>query len=279
MGFHMENDKRPFVALGSRLKGVPEVLTLGVRPNFVDYSDRERKLIAESPLVLYPTLNYAQFFTTMGKMIFPSLETYLYADEKIKQTTLFYMLGIPHPHTKIYYRRHHREIVKDFNFPFIAKLPRASAQGRGVFKINDYRGLEEYLDMTHIAYIQEYLPHDRDLRVVLINWLPVLAYWRVRPSDNFRTNLFQGGTIDFENIPEHALGIARKAAWRCNFNDVGLDLIHCEDKWYLIEANMQYGRKGLRLKGMDLKTIMREKLISGELTSESAVTQRGRKPS
>ncbi len=262
----MKKDKRPYVALGSRLKGVPEVLTLGVRPNFVDYSERERKLIAESPLVLYPTLNYAQFFTTMGKMIFPSLETYLYADEKIKQTTLFYMLGIPHPHTKIYYRRHHPEIVKDFNFPFIAKLPRASAQGRGVFKINDYRGLEEYLDMTRIAYIQEYLPHDRDLRVVLINRLPVLAYWRVRSPDNFRTNLFQGGTIEFGNIPQPALDLARKTAWRCNFNDVGLDLIHCAGKWYLIEANMKYGRKGLRLKGMDLKTIIREKLIAGELS-------------
>ncbi len=32
-------EKTPlFVALGSRLKGVPEVLTLGVKPNFLDYS-------------------------------------------------------------------------------------------------------------------------------------------------------------------------------------------------------------------------------------------------
>jgi hypothetical protein len=33
----------------------------------------------------------------------------------------------------------------------------------------------------------------------------------------------------------------------------------------VIEANMEYGREGLRMKGMDLKQILREKLLSGEL--------------
>ena len=91
-----------YIALGCRLKGIPEVETLGIRPNFMDYSPRERDLILGSKIILYPSLNYAQFLTTMGKRIFPSLETYLYADEKIKQTTLFHMLGIPHPGTRIY---------------------------------------------------------------------------------------------------------------------------------------------------------------------------------
>jgi ribosomal protein S6--L-glutamate ligase len=125
------------------LQGVPEVLTLGVKPNFMDYTPHERKLIFSSQIILYPSLNYAQFFTTLEKRIFPSLETHIYADEKIKQTTLFYMLGIPHPRTKIYYRLHHREIPKEFSFPFIAKLARSSARGRGVFKVHNSEELEK----------------------------------------------------------------------------------------------------------------------------------------
>jgi hypothetical protein len=54
----------------------------------MDYSEEERDLIAGAAMILYPTANYAQFFTTLGKPFFPSLETCLYADEKIKQTTL-----------------------------------------------------------------------------------------------------------------------------------------------------------------------------------------------
>ncbi len=254
-----------FVALGSRLRGIKEVITLGVKPNFLDYTEEERRLILNAKIILFPTLNYAQFFTTMNKKIFPSLETYLYADEKIKQTTLFYMLGIPHPRTRIYYRRHHGDILKEFSFPFIAKLPRGSSQGRGVFKITNKRELEDYLRLTNVAYIQEYIPHERDLRVVLINYDPVLAYWRIRRKDDFRTNISQGGRISFSDIPEEAISLAVEWAKKCKFNDVGLDLIQHEGRWYLIEANMKYGRKGLMMKGLDIKEIFRQKLLKGEI--------------
>lgn len=264
----MKEGKAPFVALGSRLRGVPEVLTLGVKPNFHDYTLRERELILDAPVILYPTLNYAQFFTTLDKKIFPSLETYLYADEKIKQTTLFYMWGIPHPQTRIYYHLHHGDIMKDFSFPFVAKLPRGSAQGKGVFKINNRDDLEGYLQRTHVAYIQEYLPHERDLRVILINYEPILAYWRVCPPGSFKTNIFQGGSFDFEGIPSEGIKMAQKFSQKCKFNDVGLDFIQKNGKWYLVEANMKYGRKGLQMKGMDLKEILREKLLSGELITD-----------
>lgn len=263
-----ENRKR-FVALGSRLKGVPEVLTLGVKPNFTDYSEEEKELIFNAAMILYPTANYAQFFNTLGKPFFPSLETCLYADEKIKQTTLFSMLSVPHPRTRIYYHLHHHEILRDFSFPFVAKLPRASSRGRGVYKIETPEQLQAYLCLTPVAYIQEYLPHDRDLRVILVNYEPILSYWRQRAPANFRANLHQGGVPQFLEIPDDALTLARHTALRCRFNDVGLDLISCRGKWYVIEANMAYGREGLRMKGMNLKQILREKLLSGELMPSS----------
>ncbi len=254
-----------FVAIGSRLKGVPEVLTLGLKPNFQDYTTAEKEALYNARLVLYPTLNYAQFLTTLGKKIFPSLETYLYADEKIKQTTLFYMAGIPHPHTRIYYSLHRKEILYDFAFPFIGKIPRNSARGRGVFKIENRKELDHYLNLTKIAYIQEYLPHERDLRVVIIQDEPILSYWRVSRPGDFRTNLSQGGKMDFDHIPGEGVKVALDAARKSRFNDVGLDLIYSGNRWFVIEANMQYGRKGLRMKGFDLKQVLRERLLSGKL--------------
>ena len=261
----MNHHNSPFIALGSRLRGLSEVRTLGVKPNFLDYSPEEREMILHAPCVLYPTKNYAQFLTTLGRPIFPSLETYLYADEKILQSTLFQMLGLPHPRTRVYYALHHADILKDFPFPFVAKLPRASSRGRGVFLVQEETGLQGYLEHTKVAYIQEYLPHDRDLRIVLIAYEPVIAYWRVKPSESFKTNLSQGGTPEFDGIPEEALELARFCARKCRFNDVGLDFIYHHGQWYLIEANMKYGRKGLKMQGMDLKAIIREKLLNGEI--------------
>jgi len=264
----MKGNNRHFIALGSRLNGIPEVLTLGVKPNYFDYSSYERELIMDSDIILYPTLNYSQFFTTMGKKIFPNLETYIYADEKIKQTTLFNMSGIPHPRTKIYFHLHHGDIQKDFDFPFIAKLPRCSSQGRGIFKIENNDDLNNYLLLTNVAYIQEYIPHERDLRVILINYRVILAYWRERSFKTFKTNIYQGGKINFNDIEEDGISLARDYARKCKFNEVGLDMIKYNGKWYLIEANMKYGTKALNLKKMDLKQILREKLLSGELMGE-----------
>jgi len=261
----MEQATPQYVAFGSRLVGVPEVATLGVKPNFFDYTPLEQQQIFNARAILYPTLNYAQLFSTMGKRIFPSVETYLYADEKMKQTTLFNMLGIPHPRTRFYLQREFHLIQQHFSFPFIAKIPRASARGRGVFKITGSAELEQYLAKTKIAYIQEYIPHDRDLRVILINYEPVLAYWRKRSADDFRTNLYQGGTIIFEDIPRDIMPMVQDFARRCHFNDVGLDLLHYRGAWYLIEANMQYGREGFKRKKLVLKEIIRRKLLEGSL--------------
>jgi ribosomal protein S6--L-glutamate ligase len=257
--------KAPYIALGSRLRGIPEVITLGVKPNFPDYTAEERNLIAKAPAVLYPTLNYAQYFTTIGKKIFPSIETYLYADDKIKQTTLFSMLDIPHPRTRFYFRPRAEIIMQDFSFPFVAKIPRASARGRGVFLVHNPDELKQYLHTSRIAYIQEYLTHDRDLRVVLINYKVIIAYWRLQASGDFRTNLHQGGTMDFNNIPAAALRLAEKYARACRFNDVGLDFLHSNNTWHLIEANMQYGRMGLTQKGIVLKEEIGKMLLAGEL--------------
>lgn len=67
------------------------------------------------------------------------------------------------------------------------------------------------------------------------------------------------------DIPMEAVLLAKKVARKCNFNDVGLDLIQHNDRWYLIEANMKYGHQGLRRMGLDFKRILRDKLLSEEI--------------
>ncbi len=86
--------------------------------------------------------------------------------------------------------------------------------------------LDAYLRKNPVAYIQEFLPHQKDLRVVLVNYQPILAYWREPLRSDFRANLSQGGAIHFEGIPGEGVELACSAARRCRLDDVGLDLIH-----------------------------------------------------
>jgi ribosomal protein S6--L-glutamate ligase len=95
----------PIIALENRLRECPFVRALGVRPNYSDYNEAERELIDSAVKIYYPSSFYAELFDTIGKKTFPSYHTYKYAQDKIKQTALFNLAGIDHPHTRVFLRK------------------------------------------------------------------------------------------------------------------------------------------------------------------------------
>ena len=111
------------IALEARLKDCKNVITLGVRPNFSDYSPKEASMIRNARKIYYPTTFYAELFDAMGKETFPSYHNYKCVQDKIKQTALFDLLEIPHPKTRVFYgKRQKSNIHNHFEFPFIRFL-------------------------------------------------------------------------------------------------------------------------------------------------------------
>ena len=254
------------IALGARLTHSCHVTTLGLKPNFQDYQEHERTLIREADKIYFPTAFYADLFNAMGKMTFPSFHTYKFAQDKIRQTAVFEMLEIPHPFTRTFYgKRQKNEILDYFSFPFIAKKARGSSKGRDVHLIEDTQGLSKYLETENPAYIQEYLPAERDLRVVVIGREVALSYWKTSGGGNFRTNISQGGTIRFDRVPAKALHLALDTAQKCGWDDVGIDIIEKEGMFYVLEANMKYGTQGFRKASIDYKSFLETLLIRGRI--------------
>ncbi len=255
------NKKSKKIALEKRLKNCKNIITLGVKPNFEDYSDSEAGLIMNADKIYYPSIFYADLFNTMGKKFFPSHQTYLFAQNKIKQTAIFGLLKIPHPKTRIFYGKRQKLTITDyFEFPFIGKIPRGSAMGKGVRLINNKNDLAEYCSQNHVVYIQRYLPSDRDIRVVIIGDNVVHAYWRIASPGEFRSNIAAGGSVSLKPVPAAALELALHTAKKCRWNDVGIDIIRHDDKYYVLEANMKYGKEGFRKFGIDYTDLM-ERLI------------------
>ena len=79
------------IALEARLKNCKNVRTLGVRPNFSDYSPQDAALIRQAPKIYYPTPFYADLFDSMGKATFPSYHTYKCVKDKIKHYPVFHI--------------------------------------------------------------------------------------------------------------------------------------------------------------------------------------------
>ena len=55
------------VALGKRLRHSPLVHTLGLRPNFSDYSEIELDLLRNADTIYYPSTLYEDIFLALGK--------------------------------------------------------------------------------------------------------------------------------------------------------------------------------------------------------------------
>jgi ribosomal protein S6--L-glutamate ligase len=235
-----------------------------VRPNFSDYSREEAELIRNAKKIYYPSAFYADLFDTMGKRTFPGYHTYKCVQDKIKQTALFELLGIAHPRTRVFYGRRHKKAITDsFTFPFIAKIPRGSSMGLGVYLVQKKEDLQDYLDLANPAYIQEYLPSNRDIRVVVIGERIVHAYWRVAPEHDFRCNVSIGGRISLDGIPTEAVDLALHTARTCRWDDVGIDICQYNGKFFVLEANMKYGKEGFREAGIDYTALM-ESMIENE---------------
>ncbi len=254
------------VALEARLKHCRNVLTLGVKPNFSDYSPSEAALILGSRKIYYPTSFYADLFDSAGIITFPSYHTYKCVQDKIKQTALFSILGISHPRTRVFYGKRQIALIgRYFKFPYIAKIPRGSAMGRGVFLIRNDEDLKNYSCMTSTAYIQEYLQIDRDIRVVVIGNKVVHAYWRIAPEGDFRSNIAVGGTVALDDVPQEAKELALYTAQKCRWDDVGIDICYFNGNYYVIEANMKYGKEGFKKAGLDYPQLMESMIENGEI--------------
>jgi ribosomal protein S6--L-glutamate ligase len=257
---------RQVLALEARLRSCRNVRTLGVRPNFLDYSLKEAESIRCAPKIYYPTAFYADLFDALGKPTFPSYHTYKCVQDKIKQTALLQIARLPHPRTRVFYGKRQKEKIKGyFCYPFIAKEARGSAMGRGVYLIGNDADLNAYTRNRHVAYIQQYLPIDRDIRVVIVGREVIHAYWRVAPDGEFRTNVAVGGKISLDSVPDGALRLAREAARVCRWDDVGIDICSHNDDYLILEANMKYGKEGFRAWGMDYYQIMEKMIDDGRI--------------
>lgn len=250
------------IALESRLSHCENIITLGVKPNLEDYSSEAMALIRNSKKIYYPSSFHAELFHAAGKETFPSPHNYRFAQDKIKQTAIFKLLNIPHPRTRVYYGKHQKaSILNLFQFPFVAKIPRGSAMGRGVFLIRNQADFHRYLSLDTPAYIQEYLPMDRDIRVVVVGNEIVHAYWRIAAKGEFRSNVAAGAEISLEPVPTEARALALHAANACHWNDVGIDICSCYGKFFVLEANMKYGKEGFRAAGINYTDMMAHKII------------------
>jgi ribosomal protein S6--L-glutamate ligase len=182
----------------------------------------------------------------LGKRIFPSLPTYLLGHNKVEMTRAFWAVCPEHvPHTLILPNTPTAEerILDELFFPFVAKDIR-SARGCGVYLINDREDFRKYASPDRdVLYVQMYLPISRDMRIVWIGDRVEAAYWRQAREGEFRNNVFQGGEVVFDPVPDAAIELVTQTARQLGINFAGFDVAEVDGHYYFFEFNNRFGNQ------------------------------------
>jgi len=216
---------------------------------------REQQRIARANWLLFPQywqLNSLSF--GLKQKIFPSPASYYLGHTKAEMTRLFQLCWPQHtPQTLILANTpaNREQIWQTFALPFVAKELK-NAMGQGVFLIDSRTGFDAFCARQEVLYCQEYLPIERDLRLVLIGERVVAGYWRQAPEGCFHNNVAQGGKIRFDPIPTQAVALVEQIARQTGINHAGFDIAMVGSHPYLLEFNRLFGNQGLKQHGIDL---------------------------
>ena len=210
---------------------------------------RHLELIREADWVLFPEYwQVHSIYYGLNPKIFPSLVTYHLGHNKIEMTRAFQVLcpgNIPDTDILANTPDACRSLWERFDRPFVAKTPNSS-EGNGVYLVDNELDWRRYCNAHPVLYVQQYLPIDRDLRLVVIGRQVVAGYWRLQSTNGFHNNLAAGGRLDFSPAPVAAVELVNRVAQTLGIDHAGFDVAMAGGHPYILEFNRLFGNRGLR---------------------------------
>lgn len=179
--------------------------------------------------------------------IFPSLASYLIGHDKVEMTRAFRAVApahVPETHITANTPLDAERLWAQMATPFVAKRPRSS-QGAGVWLIESAADWQRYVASADVLYVQEWLPIDRDLRVVVVGDRILASYWRLQSPYSFHNNVARGGDILQGPVPASALALVMQVARDLDIDHAGFDVAMVGGHPYLLEFNRLFGNAGI----------------------------------
>ncbi len=216
--YHWKNDKERFIKEVKRKK--------------IDV------LIGNIPATAYETFREIARELPHVRFI-PSLDTQFANKSKENVTRFCWKYNIPVPKTYIFYdRKKGYDFLEKTTYPKIVKKSYGPSNYGGYFvhKVDSKKEAKKLFDTKkyHPIYLQDFVPMEADVRVMLIGHKPVCAFWRRPPEGEWLTNTSQGGSMDYQNVPKELLDLAVKVSKAANAEYWACDIAVGKDGKYRI---------------------------------------------
>lgn len=126
--------------------------------------------------------------------------------------------------------------------------PVYGGQGRGVMlaqgRASAFSIVEGLLYLDQIVVLQEYFAGAREVRALVLGEEVLGAVERTAPEGAFRANLHCGGSVEPIQLDENLSRRAVAAARALGLRFAGIDFLHHEGDWRVLEGNASPGWEG-----------------------------------
>ena len=226
--------------------------------NFADITNPE-SVFEDAKLLDYDVLYYR---TSIGSIWAQALEKYLakhrkrainldilthpYRYYKTYQAYVAGKSGVKTPKTILDTTGSYEKISKSLGGTFVVKAD-ISAQGRDVHLVHSEEEFLPYAENQSEKeyFYQEYIPHDFDCRVHMIEGKPVASYRRVPVDGDFRTNVSRGAQMEpvDESMQKDLYPLAEKITQSMELNICAVDFIvrNTDGEYFFTEVNLNPG--------------------------------------
>jgi len=175
-----------------------------------------------------------------GLKLINSRESLEIASDKFLTSIYLDRHNIPTPKTIICENSNDAlEAFKDLGKDVVLK-PLYGSKGIGITRISDLGFAENVIytlgQLNEVFYIQEFIKHNnRDIRVLVLGNKAIAGMYRV--SNNWKTNIHSGATMEPIELTEEIKNLALKAAKITKTEIAGVDIVESENGLLVLEVN------------------------------------------
>jgi len=161
--------------------------------------------------------------------------------DKLSNYVMLCEFGVPIPKT---YNFMSQETLLPFfkkaKYPVVIKDIFGS-KGKGIYLIKNITEAKKFIDSNkdflRMYIIQEFIPHNFDVRGIVLKDKLIGAIKRIVPAGSFKSNYSQGGRVEEYKPSKDLVSLFIKASKAVGYVFAGVDVLMSDGKLYVLEVN------------------------------------------
>ena len=232
----------------------------------LDKSKEEYGTVIQRCVSYYRSLHSTAALEGKGVNIINSLNTSIFAGNKLFTHMLLLKKGIPTPFSAVAFSQESAlDLLDKKGYPMVIK-PTVGSWGRMIAMLKDKESAEAIIEsresmypIYQVYYLEEFVNRPpRDIRAIVVGDRVIAAIYRYSGEDQWKTNMALGGRAEELKVTKELEDICIKAKEAVQGQIVGVDLMESKENGLVVHEvnNTTEYKNTVRVTGVNIPAMM-----------------------